>query len=210
MAIRAVVFDFGNVIGHFSREKAARQLAAFSRAGRPVEGHPLERVIADYLHDGELEDAFESGRLTPAEVLGDLCRRFDLCGEAAALALAYADMFAPNDEVCSLVPALQGRYRLLLLSNTNALHYPHFRRQFADTLDRFDALVASHEVGYRKPDPRIFRHAQALAGCDAGACLFIDDLPANVTGAVACGWKGIVYCPGGDLRGRLASVGVRA
>ena len=202
MSIRAIVFDFGNVIGHFSREKAARQLAAFGRHGR------LADDIAAYLHDAELEDAFEAGRLTAAEVLGDLCRRFGLCGAAGALALAYADMFTPNDEVCALVPALQGRYRLLLLSNTNALHYPHFRRQFGATLDRFDALVVSHEVGYRKPDPRIFRHALALAGCAAGECLFIDDLPANVEAARNCGWRGVVYRHGEDLRAGLCEAGV--
>jgi hypothetical protein len=39
--------------------------------------------------------------------------------------------------------------------------------------------------------------------------VFIDDLPANVAGAVACGWHGIVYLDAEDLVARLRQLGVR-
>jgi FMN phosphatase YigB (HAD superfamily) len=38
--------------------------------------------------------------------------------------------------------------------------------------------------------------------------LFIDDLLANVAGARACGWQGIVYRRGADLARELAELGV--
>ena len=43
-------------------------------------------------------------------------------------------------------------YTLLLGSNTNILHARFFRRHFAETLDHFDHLVFSYEVGELKPD----------------------------------------------------------
>lgn len=205
MSIRTIVFDFGNVIGYFSHQKAAAQLLRFARPGAAV---TAEKIIAA-LYCAEVEARFETNEVPCDRILELMREKLELEGADDALAHAYADMFTPNDHACRLVPHLQGRYRLLLLSNTNALHYRHFRRQFADVLDRFDALVASHEVGLRKPDPRIFAHAQALAGSAPGECLFIDDLPENVEAARACGWRGVVYRRDEDLRARLAEAGVQ-
>ena len=55
----------------------------------------------------------------------------------------------------------------------------------------FDAVVISHEVGMRKPELRIFRHAAELIGLAPGQCVFIDDIEANVAAARACGMTGI-------------------
>jgi putative hydrolase of the HAD superfamily len=203
MSIRAIVFDFGNVLGFFSHRRAAEQLAAYSRTAT------ADDILA-LLLDGQLEDDYESGRLSSAELLDRLRLRFGLSGSDAELGRALADMFTPNPEVCELVPRLRRRYRLLLLSNTNELHYRHFRAQFADTLSHFHALVVSHEVGLRKPSPLIFQHAQGVAGCPAEHCLFIDDLPANVAAARACGWQAILYTRGEDLKELLLRAGVAA
>jgi putative hydrolase of the HAD superfamily len=82
-------------------------------------------------------------------------------------------------------------------------------RQFEETMRHFDALVLSHEVGARKPRPEFFHACQRLAGCGPAECLFIDDLPANVAGARALGWHGIVYANGTDLSRELEKHGVR-
>jgi putative hydrolase of the HAD superfamily len=117
-------------------------------------------------------------------------------------------MFTPNPAVCALVPLLKPRHKLLLLSNTNDLHARRFLAQFHDVLAPFDHLVLSHELGVRKPDPRVYAHCQRLAGRPAAECVFIDDLPSNVQAARACGWQGIVYERGLDLRRALAACGV--
>jgi putative hydrolase of the HAD superfamily len=203
MSISTVVFDFGNVIGYFSHRRAAEQLAALSARAATA-----DEVLAAF-HDRELEDAFESGRLSSAEVLALLRRRFHLQGSDAEITRAFVDMFTPNREACELVPLLQPRYRLVLLSNTNELHYRHIHAQFGETLRHFHALVASHEVGARKPSRAIYERARELAGGPPAAeCLFVDDLPANVEAARACGWRGIVYGKGDDLRRLLLGAGV--
>ena len=55
-----------------------------------------------------------------------------------------------------------------------------FRRQFASTIDLFDHLILSYEVGCMKPDARFYQAAVAAAGVPAESCVFIDDLPENV------------------------------
>ena len=46
-------------------------------------------------------------------------------------------------------------------------------------------MVISHEVGMRKPELRIFRHAAGLIGLPPSECVFIDDIEANVTAAAS-------------------------
>jgi putative hydrolase of the HAD superfamily len=199
--VQTIVFDFGNVIGFFDYGLATSRLARHS----PLSAEAIQRLI----YGGDLEDAYESGRMSSADFLRRVREGCGLTGPDEALAEAYVDMFWPNEEVCALVPRLKPRYRLLLGSNTTELHSRHFRRQFAEALRPFDALVLSHEVGARKPRPEFFRHCERLAACPAAACLFIDDVPANVAGARACGWQGIVYRQGDDLARRLADAGVQ-
>ena len=202
MSVRVIVFDFGNVIGFFDRYRAAKQLAAYGPPGVSVE------EMVRFLFFTDLEPAFESGQLTASHVLAELRRTFGLVGTDEQLGLAHADMFTPNKAVCDLIPLLAGRYTLALLSNTNELHYGHFRVQFADVLDRFDRLFVSHEMGLRKPTPEIYRRVSEWANARPSECLFIDDMPENVEAARACGWLGIVYREGDDLAAGLRAVGV--
>jgi putative hydrolase of the HAD superfamily len=201
MSITTVVFDFGNVLGFFSHRKAAEQLAAYSPASA--------EAIQAYLFGGQIEDDYEAGRLSTPVLMSLVRETFRVSCSDEQFAAAFGDMFAPNPDVCSLVPLLKPRFRLLLLSNTNELHARQFLAQFKETLAHFDAVVLSYEVGVRKPDPRVYAHCQRLAGRPAAECLFIDDLPTNVQAARACGWQGLVYERGGDLRRALAGCGVR-
>ena len=202
MSVRVIVFDFGNVIGFFSRRRAAEQLAAYGPPGVPLDD------LMRFIFFTDLEPAFESGRHTGPHVFEQLRRTFGLVGTDEQLGVAHADMFTPNEAVCDLIPRLAGRYKLALLSNTNELHYRQFRGQFAAVLDRFDRLFVSHEMGLRKPDPAIYRHVSDWAGVPPAECLFIDDLPENVEAARACGWRGIVYRVEDDLAATLRALGV--
>jgi FMN phosphatase YigB (HAD superfamily) len=200
MSVTTIVFDFGNVLGFFSHRRAAEQLAVY--------GDASPEAIQAYLFDGRREDDFESGRVSVEAFRGLVRETFRLRCDDVQFNTAYADMFSPNPDVCPLPALLKPRYRLLLLSNTNDLHARQFRGQFADVLAPFDGLVLSHEVGLRKPDPRIYEYCRGLADRPAEECLFIDDMLANVEAARAVGWRGIVYRRGDDLRAKLAAAGV--
>jgi putative hydrolase of the HAD superfamily len=200
MGVSTVVFDFGNVLGFFSHRRAAEQLAAYTDAAA--------EALQAYLFGGQLEDDFESGRMSVPVFRAMVRETFRLRCTDVQFDAAIADMFSPNPDVCPLTALLKPRYNVLLLSNTNELHARQFRRQFAGVLAPFDAFVLSHEIGIRKPDPRVYEHCRRLAGRPAAECLFIDDLPTNVEAARACGWRGIVYRRGDDLRRGLAEAGV--
>jgi putative hydrolase of the HAD superfamily len=200
MGIAALVFDFGNVVGFFSHRRASERLAAL--AG--LDADKVHRV----LFGSRLEDDYESGRLTTAAFLAEVRRACGLTCADEVIAASYADIFWPNPDVCALLPRLARRYPLLMVSNTNDLHARRFQAQFAEELRPFRHRVLSHEVGARKPKREIFAHAERLAGCAPHELVFIDDLPGNVEGALACGWRGIVYAGVEELRQQLAALGV--
>jgi putative hydrolase of the HAD superfamily len=78
--------------------------------------------------------------------------------------------------------------RVALLSNSWGNSYP---AQVRNGL--FDAVVISGEVGMRKPEERIYRHAADLLGLSTAECVMIDDLPHNVTGAARAGMVGVQH-----------------
>jgi putative hydrolase of the HAD superfamily len=201
MSIKAIVFDFGNVVGFFDHYRTLNRIARYTDMA------PQAMYAAIY--NGDLEDDFETGRITVPEFLERFRQTCRLSCPDEVLTAAVADIFKPNPDVCALLPILKRDYRLLLGSNTNELHARRFRQQFADVLYHFDGLVLSYEIGVRKPKPAFFETCQRLAGCAPGECLFIDDVLANVEGARACGWQGIVYLGIDELRQRFAELDIR-
>ena len=198
--MKAIAFDFGNVVAFFDHRITLNRLTTYTDMS-------AEDMFAA-VYDGPLEDAFESGRIAAGDFLREVRQLCRLRCEDHFLIESWSDIFSPNAEVCELIETLKPHYRLLLGSNTNELHSRRYRRQFAGTLRHFDHLVLSHEIGVRKPRPEFFEHCRRLLDCPAGDCLFIDDMPDNIAGARACGWKGIVYQSFADLQERLADLGV--
>jgi putative hydrolase of the HAD superfamily len=198
--IKTIILDFGNVIAFFSHRLTSQRWAGYADAS--------QEEIHGYLFGGNLEMDFDSGRLSSVLLLRQVRERFNFRCSDEALVEAFADIFRPNPEVCLLVPRLKPRYRLLLASNTNELHCRQFQQQFSDTLNYFDAFILSHEIGVCKPQPAFFQHCLNLANADPGECLFIDDMPQNVTGAHSCGLQAILYSSEENLPARLANLGV--
>ncbi|MBI2804183.1 MAG: HAD family phosphatase [Planctomycetes bacterium] len=198
--MKTIIFDFGNVVGFFDHYRALEKLKPFTSLS------PQEMFASVY--QGPLEDQVERGLLSSAAFLRRARELWQLRCNVEFLAHAVADIFWKNPEVCDLIPRLKGRYRLVLGSNTNAIHARRYLSQFAELLRHFDALVLSHEVGTRKPDSDFFHHCQRAARAKPSECVFVDDMPANIDGARACGFHGIVYQPNDGLADQLRALGV--
>ncbi|WP_165219288.1 HAD family hydrolase [Aquisphaera insulae] len=202
----ALIFDFGNVVGFFDYSRM------YDRFGRRlgVTGTDLEASLARK-GVASLGREFELGKISAEE----FARRVS---DLAGLDMGYEefesewpDIFTLNEPVARLVEGLdRAGYTLLLGSNTNALHARCFRSKFRETLDRFDHLVFSFELGVMKPDPAFFAACVALAGVPAESCIFIDDAAANVAGAISAGLRGVTYRDPAGLVAQLADLGVCA
>lgn len=59
-----------------------------------------------------------------------------------------------------------------------------------------DDIVYSHEVGLKKPDPRIYALTAERLGVYPEEIAFLDDVPENIEAAKACGWHGVLHTEG--------------
>lgn len=90
------------------------------------------------------------------------------------------------DDVLPALDALQGRYRLGLLSNGNS--YP----ERCGLAGRFQFVVFSQDHGVEKPDSRLFQVALQQAGCLGWELLHVgDSLVNDVEGAKRCGVRSV-------------------
>lgn len=65
-------------------------------------------------------------------------------------------------------------------------------RNRADWDSLVDIIVDSCEVGMRKPEARMYHHVCGALDVDPAATLFLDDMLANVDGAIAVGMLGLL------------------
>jgi len=70
-------------------------------------------------------------------------------------------------------------HRLILFSNTNAIHCPWVFEAFPE-FSLFHGAVLSYEVGAIKPQPEIYQHAIEKFSLTPENTFYIDDLPANI------------------------------
>lgn len=198
--IRTIFFDFGNVLAFFDHGRAIRKFAKFT------DMNPVELGLQ--LYGGPLEDDYEHGQLTTQEYVRDAILNGRLEMPPEEFLKHFTDIFWANPEVCDLIPKLKPRYRIVLASNTNDAHFTRYTEQFADVLSHFDHLVASHQVGARKPHDEFFAAAMKYAHAEPHECVFVDDLPVNIEAANRAGFNGIVYLPDDTLALRLRKLGV--
>ena len=198
--IRTIFFDFGNVIGYFDHGRATQRLAAYTDT--------VHDLLHQTLYHRERFAAFETGLIDAKSYVEQILVECRLRCDDAAFRSAFADIFAPNTEVCQLIPRLAQHYRLVLASNTNELHAELFLRAYQDTLAHFRKLVLSHQVKARKPDALFYARCQEWADCPPGQCLFIDDGADNVAAARVHGWKAIQYVDFESLQRDLRQLSV--
>lgn len=88
----------------------------------------------------------------------------------------------------ALLDWMGGRYRLGVVSNFDYTPTVHHILAEGGILERFETVVVSDTVGWRKPRPVIFQQAFAQMGVTAGDCLFVGDRPdIDVAGAKGVG-----------------------
>jgi FMN phosphatase YigB (HAD superfamily) len=197
MKISAVCFDLGKVLLNFDWKFMLDRVAKKS----PL---PPEK-IAQLLKDDPQIIAYETGGITSAKFFAHLKKEIQFKGTTKELRAAFSEIFTPLTEHIALVALLAPHYPLAIISNTNEAHILHAEKTYS-FFSLFPVKIYSHEVKAMKPDPAIYKKALAeLGGIDPLEVLMIDDLEANILGAVKLGWQTIHLRPGVDLREALAS-----
>ncbi len=93
---------------------------------------------------------------------------------------------------------LQSKYELHILTN-GFKEVQHIKLKQSDLRKYFATIIISEEVGFQKPDRKIFEHAQEKINAKPQDCLMIgDDHNGDVQGALDAGWHAIHFNPFGE------------
>lgn len=195
-----MIFDLGRVIVDID---IRRLLSVASMAS---DADDVKGAVSRALRDEVMRD-FNRGRIGPVEFHAAMTGRHGLDMGFDEFCELWCGIFSPMAGMEELLRQLSGKVKLGLLSDTDPLHWGYLRRTYP-VLEVFDRPTLSYEVGVTKPDKEIFLAAAENVGAQCGECLFIDDMEANVAGAVAVGMEGIVFGGAERLRVELVARGV--
>jgi glucose-1-phosphatase len=174
-----VIFDLGRVLVDYDFHRVCQALHRYSTLG--------EQEIHDFFRATPQWDAFERGRISPEGFFQHLVQELNLTHLSfEEFKPIWNNIFTEKKESVAIVEKLLGRVRLTMLSNVNLLHWEHILDRFP-FMAYFENPVASYAVGYRKPEPEIFRYTLRQAGIPADAAVFVDDILAHVTAAQSLG-----------------------
>ncbi|MFN3756811.1 MAG: HAD family hydrolase [Flavobacterium sp.] len=173
--INTIIFDFGDVF--INLNKAALQQAL------------LDLGIKSWSENlKQLNHSFEIGKINQQEFLEGLSKEADV-KDPILIKKAWNTILGDFPESrLEFLKGLKGKYKLILLSNTDEIHIQHFKENYGETFVRdffecFDAICFSFEMGLRKPDIAIYERVIEEQNLTPEKTLFVDDRKENTDAA---------------------------
>ena len=183
--IRNILFDMGNVLIRFDREYF------IDRLGVAPEDKPL--LMREVFQSVEWVQ-MDRGSIVEAQAVAEICKRLPprLHDAAEKLVAMWDRPILPIEGMYELVEELKAAgYGIYLLSNASLRQHEYWPRIPASKF--FDGTIISADEGVMKPGAEYYLRALNRFGLKAEECFFVDDMPANVEGALFCGIPGAIF-----------------
>jgi putative hydrolase of the HAD superfamily len=197
---KAILLDLGRVLIDFDFRRGYRALEGLC----PYTAEEIPRRLAPT----GLVERFETGLVEPRDFVDQMCRILELKVDYDRFRGIWSSIFTDILIPESMLAGLHRRYRLVLVSNTNALHFEMLRETYSHLLRHFDALVLSYEVHAMKPCAGIFQAAVERAGCRPEECFYTDDIAAYIEGARRMGIDAVAFESRMQLEGEMRRRGI--
>ena len=177
--IDTIIFDFGDIFINLDKQATVDGL---KKLGLSSWNEDLDRLNISFEKGQISRDNFLLGiqKHIPNATIEDIL---------AAWNAVLLDFPLPRLEFLQL---LSQKYRLFLLSNTDAIHIDHFEQRegasfYGDFYQCFEKIYFSYEMGMRKPDAEIYHALIRQHELSPKRTLFVDDKKDNTEAAKALG-----------------------
>lgn len=141
----------------------------------------------------EVVREYSVGAITTTEFYEAVIRELDISMSFEDFFQAWNCTFVPEPILPErIIKSLSEKYKLLVLSDTNEMHFDYIKENFP-ILDYIDDFILSHKVNVVKPSAEIFQAVVKIAGCKPEECFFVDDLQVNVEGAKRFGLNAMQF-----------------
>ena len=203
MSIKAIIFDYGQVISLPQDSAALDRLAELAGVTRDRFETVLWALRGEY--DRGTISALEYYR----EILSELGVSKDEKSIKEMVALDMESWSGVNPETVTLMEDVKkAGYLLGILSNM-----PHeflaWCRANVPAVSLAQFSLFSCELGLVKPEEAIYRELLSTAGVKSEELVFFDDNAENIKSALALGIRAILWKDPEDARRELSSLGVR-
>ncbi|MGD9765681.1 MAG: HAD family hydrolase [Candidatus Binatia bacterium] len=200
---RAVLFDVGNTLHHVDHAWIAALLAE-----RGHSATAREVAVAEYRSKAALDALFRTGpagtdAMRQVPYVEIILRALGVpdAAHAALTELITAEnrraalWRVMHDDTPEVLAALRAR-GLTLAAVSNADGRVAAALAASGIAGHFAAIIDSHEVGFEKPDPRIFHLALEACGVAAAEAIYVGDIyELDVRGARNAGMEAVLIDP---------------
>jgi FMN phosphatase YigB (HAD superfamily) len=177
--IDTIIFDFGDIFINLDKQATIEGL---ERLGLSSWNEDLDRLNISFEKGQISRDAFLLGiqKQIPNATIDEILMAWNA---------VLLDFPLYRLEFLQL---LSKKFRLFLLSNTDAIHIDHFEQRegasfYGDFYQCFEKVYFSYEMGMRKPDAEIYTTLINRHELSPKRTLFVDDKKDNTDAAKALG-----------------------
>ncbi|WP_348798823.1 HAD family hydrolase [Flavobacterium adhaerens] len=177
--INAIIFDFGDVFINLDKQATADGLKKLG--------------VSEWNEDlNQLNLQYEVGAITDENFVSGIQKHTDNASSEDILKAWNAILADFPMYRLEFLQKLSKKYRLFLLSNTDAIHIATFEQKVGPAFYNafykcFEKVYFSFEIGMRKPNAEIYHFVLEQNGLQAEQVLFVDDKKENTDAAEALG-----------------------
>ena len=171
--INTIIFDFGDIFINLEKETSINEFKKLGLNG------PNEDLLIQ-------NDLFERGKISELDFINTFLKyipnaSIDQIRNAWNASIGDFPLYR-----LEFLQLLSNKYRLFLLTNTDAIHISKFEHKvgmsfYTDFYRCFDKVYYSYEMGMRKPDEEIFSTLIRKHDLTPKRTLFIDDKKKNTS-----------------------------
>lgn len=192
-AIKAIIFDLGNVIIFYDHMIAARKMAKL------VDTSPKKIFEGITKYNKNFLKLFFKGA-KPQEYWGALGNEMGIKNiPYKKFDEIWCTIFWPNKKLINQVLKLKKNYKIGLISDTGNLHKNYLSKKY-NLSKMFPMRLYSCDVKTTKNHQKIFRIALKKLKVKPSKTIFIDDLQKNVDTANKLGIKAILFRNNSQLK----------
>lgn len=177
--INAIIFDFGDVFINLDKQAT---IAGLKKLGLTEWNDDLNQLNIEY----------ETGKISRENFVGGIQKHIPNASSDEILKAWNAVLLDFPLYRLEFLQMLSKKYRLFLLSNTDAIHIETFEQNngasfYVDFYKCFEKVYFSFEIEMRKPNPEIYTYVLNNHDLQAKRTLFIDDKKENTDAALSLG-----------------------
>lgn len=195
--IKCVFLDLGGVMYELDVSGTMNRLSHI--CGKSIE------EIRGAVYSEDLIIPYESGKLSSYHFYEGIMKRLECRVNFDDFKRIWNSILVKRNEMFQITRELSRIVDIVFVSNTNELNASAMDGELRGITEK---IVYSHEVGYLKPDQRIFQKALEIGGSEPLKTLYFDDLEHNVSAANQLGIKAFIFRDLNDFLEIFQSFGI--